>query len=249
MKIDAFLTPYFPEKANRFEGSLLIMIDVLRTGTTICAALFNGAKEIIANESVEKAVRIYSSLSKESRFLCGEINGIKPDGFDAGNSPAEYSREIIENKTIILTTSNKTSTFLKAKEAKDRIIGSFVNINAILDFLTHFIHDHGQDDMSITFLCSGINGRLSYEDTTCAGAYIDLITKNFIDSTLTDTALTAMEIYKQHETNLQEFISAREQARFLKSIGMEEDIRISMSFDRYPVVPIFIDNSIKTFQS
>jgi len=247
MYIDAFLTPFFPDKEERFKNSLVIMIDVLRAGTTICAALYNGAKEIIPNESVEKAVKIYSGLSKENRFLGGERDGKKPNGFDAGNSPTEYSREVVNNKTIIFTTTNGTSTFLKAKDAVERIIGSFVNINATLDFLTYFIHNFGQEGLNITFLCSGTNGRLSYEDTTCAGAYIDLISKNFLDSVMTDTALAAMEIYKQHETNLQQYIYEREHAQYLKKLGYEDDIRIAMSYDYYPIVPIIRGNSIKPF--
>jgi 2-phosphosulfolactate phosphatase len=247
MYIDAFLTPCFPDKEDRFKNSLVVMIDVLRAGTTICAALYNGAKEIIPNESVEKAVKIYSGLSKESRFLGGERNGKKLSGFHAGNSPLEYSRDIIENKTIIFTTTNGTSTFLKAKDAVERIIGSFVNINATLDFLTYFIHDFGQENLNITFLCSGTNGRLSYEDTACAGAYIDLISKNFMDSKMTDTALAAMQIYKQHETDLHEYLSDREHARFLKSIGYDQDIKIALNYDIFPVVPIIQGNSITPF--
>jgi len=249
MNIDAFLTPYFPEKEDRFKKSLVIMIDVLRAGTTICAALYNGAKEIIPNESVETAVKIYSSLSKDNRFLGGERDGRMPNGFDGGNSPSEYSMDVVNNKTIIFTTSNGTSTFLKAKDAVERIIGSFVNINAVLDFLTFFIHNYGQENLNITFLCSGTNGRLSYEDTTCAGAYIDLISKNFLDSVMTDTALAAMEIYKKHETNLQQFIFEREHAQFLNKLGFENDIKIAMSYDYYPIVPIIRGNSIRAFRS
>lgn len=244
MFIDTFLTPFFPDIEDRFKNTLVVMIDVLRAGTTICAALYNGAKEVIPNESVEKAVKIYTGLSKETRFLGGERNGKKPNGFDAGNSPGEYSMDAVRGKTVIFTTSNGTSTFLKAREATERIIGSFVNINAILDYLTHFIHNFGQEDLNITFLCSGTNGRLSYEDTMCAGAYIDLISKNFDESKMTDTALAAMEIYKLHETNLQEFIYTREHSQFLRSIGMDQDIKVAMSFDHYPVVPVIRGNSI-----
>jgi phosphosulfolactate phosphohydrolase-like enzyme len=69
MIIDAFLTPFFPEKENQFSDHIVVMIDVLRASTTICAALHNNAKEIIPCESLEKAVQIYGNLDRNVRIF------------------------------------------------------------------------------------------------------------------------------------------------------------------------------------
>jgi len=109
------------------------MCDVLRASSTICSALYNGAKEIIPTTNSEQAMNIYVGLDRESRFVGGEQNLQKPSGFDAGNSPTEYTKEKVAGKTIILTTTNGTPLFTKAKSSKVRLIAAFVNFNTVLD--------------------------------------------------------------------------------------------------------------------
>ena len=135
MNIDAFFTSFFPERDNLFDGALVVMIDVLRASSTICASLYNGAKEVIPVENTDKAVHIYSSLSKEIRFLGGERGGVKLKGFDAGNSPLDYKEELVKGKSVVLTTTNGTVIFQKAKKALYRIIGGFVNLTMVHNFL------------------------------------------------------------------------------------------------------------------
>jgi 2-phosphosulfolactate phosphatase len=78
-------------------------------------------------------MNIYTSLDRASRFIGGEQNLQKPSGFDAGNSPTEYTHEKVSGKTIILTTTNGTPLFTKAKSSKMRLIAGFVNFNTVLD--------------------------------------------------------------------------------------------------------------------
>lgn len=246
MKIDAYLTPFFPEREAQFNDSVVVMIDVLRASTTICACLHNGAKEIIPSESIDKAVHIFSSLSKESRFLGGERNGIKPSGFDAGNSPDDYPTESVKGKTVIITTSNGTQLFQKCKQAKLKLIAGFVNIDAIVAKVKSYI-EQNESVSGIVVLCAGTNGRISYEDTMCAGAIIEKINGKPED-TFTDTAHIAMNLYKAHKNELNEFLKTREHSEFLKSIGFEKDIDTALSINRFPVVPVIAGNSIKLFE-
>ncbi len=249
MQLDAFLTPYFPESENLFKDAIVVMIDVLRAGTTITTALYNSAKEVIPSESLDKAVKIYSSLSKEVRFLGGERNGLKPDGFDAGNSPYEYTEQAVKGKNVIISTTNGTRTFIKGKNAKYRIIGAFVNLNAILDFIFDDLDKNESDfeNAKVIFLCSGTNGRLSYEDTLCAGAFINSIYNRYLHrgANISDTAEVARYLYNFHSSNLKEFLSTREHSKYLKKIGFEKDIDLSLSYDIYPVVPLIYNSSIK----
>jgi 2-phosphosulfolactate phosphatase len=246
MKIDAYLTPFFPEREAQFNDSVVVMIDVLRASTSVAACLYNGAKEIIPSESVDKAVHIYSSLSKESRFLGGERNGVKPSGFDAGNSPDDYSAESVKGKTVILATSNGTQLFQKCKQAKLKIIAGFVNIDAITNKVNAFV-ENNPTVTGIVVLCAGTNGRISYEDTICAGAIIERVNGRPEDE-LTDTAHIAMNLYKSHKNEMAEFIKTREHSVFLKSIGFEKDIETALTFNKYPVVPVISGNSIKKIE-
>ena len=242
MQIDAFLTPYFPEQENLFKDAIVVMIDVLRASTTITTALFNGAKDVIPSDSLDKAVRIYGNLSREVRFLGGERNGLKPDGFDAGNSPYEYTEQAVKGKNVIISTTNGTRTFIKAKNAKHRIVGAFVNLNAVLDFIFNDIDstEANYPNTKVCFLCSGTNGRISYEDTLCAGAMINSIYNRYLYKgvQISDSAEVARYLYNFHSTNMKEFLMTREHPKHLQKIGFERDIELCFTFDKYPVVPL-----------
>jgi len=248
IKVDAFLTPYFPEKENQFSGAIVVMIDVLRASTSICAALYNGAKEVVPIENLEKAVQIYSGLSKESRFLGGERNGLKPSGFDAGNSPLEYTKEAVSGKMVIITTTNGTKIFQKAKMADSRVIASFVNLSSIMNFFRFKIESRGEQPTEINILCAGNNGRISYEDILCCGAITELLTKNYPELEMTDTAHLAKNLYNLHSIDLKNFIKSREHAVELSKLGFDADIEEALELNKYPVVPLLSGTSIKKFE-
>lgn len=243
ISIDAYLTPFFPEPESLFDNTIVIMIDVLRASTTIVYALNNGAKEVIPSDSLEKAIKIYNNLNKEVRFLGGERNNIKPSGFDAGNSPTEYLHEVVADKSIILTTTNGTRIFMKAKQAKHRIVASFANKSAVLENILKNLD--GSQENKIIFLCSGNGGRLSYEDTLCAGALIFELDKRFSDVIKSDTALAASNLYCLHSKDLISFLKNCEHAKRLIDIGFESDVDLCLKTDTCPVVPIVGTSSIK----
>ncbi len=245
MKIDAFITPYFLETENQFKDSLVVMIDVLRAGTSICSALHSGAKEVIPVETTEKAVHIYSSLSKETRFLGGERQCEKPSGFDAGNSPSEYGEEAVKDKTVIISTTNGTKLFMKAKQSKQKIIGAFVNMDAVT---AHIYGEIEKEPSDVAFLCAGTDGRLSYEDTLCAGAFISELKKRYKDAEMSDTAHAAKSLYNLFSVELEKFIMQREHSRRLIELGYTKDIETALEKNKYPVVPVLSGSSIKNEQ-
>lgn len=242
--IDAYLTPFFPEHESLFTDSAVIMIDVLRASSTVAYALESGAKEVVPAENLDKAVRIFSGLSKEARFLGGERNGLKPSGFDAGNSPFEYSSENVKGRSVIITTSNGTRIFQKAKPAKIRLIGSFVNQSSTLNYLKDN-YLNGAGDKKIIFMCAGNDGKLSYEDMLCAGAFINSIMLKFPESKISDPAMASMQLYNLHSSFLLEFLAERDHARKLAELGFIEDIKFCLTIDACPVVACVDGASIK----
>lgn len=242
MIIDAFLTPTNSESEDQFGDSIVLMIDVLRASTTVAAALSNGARELIVFESLEKAVRLYNTLSKGGAVLGGERGGVKPSGFDAGNSPFDYTGELVKDKTVILTTTNGTIVFQNAKHAKVRIIAGFVNINAVLDYVRNLLTKENPPS-TIKILAAGNKGKLSYEDTICAGAYIHHLST--ADDTLTDSAAIARDLYIQHSDDMFNFLKKSEHSKKLTELGFSKDIDLAFNVDAFPVVPVITGNSVK----
>lgn len=238
MRVETYFTTNFPEKEGQFSNSIVVMIDVLRASSTIASALLQGAKEIIPVESTEKAVELYSKLSRETRLLAGERNGVKPTGFELGNSPLEFKSDIIKGKTIILTTTNGTKLYQKAKNAKVKIIGSFVNCESVINYIDQIILKEISQDLSIEFLCAGNYGQFSYEDTLCAGFFIYKLIQLRSNLELSDSSHAAKSLYLQFSDNFQDFIKNREHPIFLKSIGLKDDIDFCLDFERCPVVPV-----------
>ena len=94
-----------------------------------------------------------------------ERMGKKVKGFDFGNSPSKILDKKFKNKKIAIATSNGTKTILKTKKSKITLIGSFLNLKSIVNYLDK------QND-NILLLCSGWQGSINLEDTLCAGAII-----------------------------------------------------------------------------
>lgn len=115
-------------------NSVVVIIDVFRATSTIASALYNGAKCVIPVDSVPKAIEISKSIGG---IAAGERDGVIAEGLQHGNSPMEYPRSFIENKTLVLTTTNGTRLLHMAleKNADTIISGSFPNLSAVCDFL------------------------------------------------------------------------------------------------------------------
>src|SRR6478672_8447836 len=108
------------------ENSIVVIIDVFRATSTIATALYNGAEKIIPVAGVEDCILIGKKLNA---VTAGERDGKVIEGLQHGNSPAEYPREFIQNKILVLTTTNGTRLLHMALKsgAVKVITGSFPN--------------------------------------------------------------------------------------------------------------------------
>ena len=111
----------------------VIVIDILRAGSTMLTALAHGAKEIVPAETTTTALRIAKGLGKNA-LLCGEREGKIIAGFNLGNSPFEYS-ENISGRTLIFSTTNGTVSIHKSRYAKNCILACFLNFTKVIEFL------------------------------------------------------------------------------------------------------------------
>lgn len=243
MKINAFLVPIQEFDEDFPENSISIYIDVLRASSTICAAIHNGAKEIIPVSNLEQAMKIYSSLDRDIRLIGGEKNMKKPANFDLGNSPIEYSPELVSEKTIIFTSTNGTNIFGQASNSQFRIISAFVNFNASLKFLENTISQN-KHIQTINIFCAGNNFLFSYEDTLCAGNYISQLARIY-PSELNDAALAAKVLFEFHKIDLFDFIKTREHVQKMNLLALNEDVDYCLQYDSIPTVPVVDGISIK----
>src|SRR5687767_4519345 len=93
---------------HALDNRSVVIIDVLRATTSMCYALYEGARSLMPVSTPEDCLR-YRDLG----CLCAaERNGLKLDGFDMGNSPMEFNRGLVEGRDIAITTTNGTYALL-----------------------------------------------------------------------------------------------------------------------------------------
>lgn len=216
-------------------NSVVVIIDVFRATSTIAAALYNGAKCIIPVDSVPKAIEISKSIGG---IAAGERDGMIAEGLEHGNSPMEYHRSFIENKILVLTTTNGTRLLQMAldKNADTIISGSFPNLSAVCNFLI-------AEKKNVVLGCAGWKDRFNLEDTLFAGAVINRIQKQF--SIHCDSSLMASAMYEKNKDNLLDFApSLTHYHRLVERFGLIEDIKFCLTNDVANVLPVYNDGKL-----
>ena len=145
----------------------VVVIDVFRATSAICAAFEAGVESLIPVDTLEKAKKY-----QQDGFLVGaERNAETVKGFDFGNSPLTFKKGDYKNKSIALTTTNGTRAIEVAKRANVVVIGSFINFTSVCQYVE-------KQDKDVLLLCSGWKDRFNLEDTLFAGAVAQKLSKN-----------------------------------------------------------------------
>ena len=131
MSLPKLETCFSPSLLHLYDikDSIVVIIDVFRATSTIAAAVHNGAAEIIPVDSVAKCIELGAQIPNS--LTAGERDGKVAEGLQHGNSPLEYPRAFIENKTLVLTTTNGTRLLHMCSDANEIITGSFLNLGAV----------------------------------------------------------------------------------------------------------------------
>ncbi|MCR9133175.1 MAG: 2-phosphosulfolactate phosphatase [bacterium] len=234
--IDVFFSVQaFQEEDLR--GKSAVIIDILRATSSITTAIHNGAKKVIPVEDMSDAVKIAHTMDANDYLLCGEKNGSKIEGYHLGNSPLEYTRETIADKTLIFNTTNGTKAIKKAGLANRIYIGSFLNQQNILDALK-------EHDDEVVLICSGWRGRLALEDTLFAGSLLYHMFGGTLPEKTKDGAKVAFGLYEKFKDQIQETIGSSDHAHRLRNLVPENDIEFCCNLNAFDVLPGMRDGLI-----
>ncbi len=230
MRIEVLFTPGEITEAA-VKGKTVAVIDVLRACTTIVFALSRGCSNIIPVASVEAATSLVASLDKKVTLLGGEREGKRIDGFDLGNSPAEYTAELVKRKTLVLATTNGTRAMSMSEGAKEILITSFVNMGSVVD------HASKLQGEPLTIVCAGKGNRFALEDAVCAGMVIERLSRD-VEVELNDGAQAARWLYKQNEESISALLRECEHGRYLEGLGFGRDLEICGRVDSLSILPL-----------
>ena len=224
-------------------GGVVVVIDVLRATTTIVTAMAAGASEVIPRATVEEARAEAARLDPRHTLLGGERHALRIDGFDLGNSPAEYTPERVAGRSIVFTTTNGTRAMARCGRAGRVLLGAFVNASAVLEKIA------GADRVNL--LCAGTDGGMSNDDVLFAGMLVArLQQRGGAIARLNAQAITAAETWRYSfalpislgaEPMPPELLAAKLReslgGRSLVEAGLDDDILDAARVDRYDLVP------------
>jgi 2-phosphosulfolactate phosphatase len=239
VRIDVFFGPA-GLTASDVAGRVVVVIDVLRASTSIATALANGARAVIPVESTEDVVMRAKAFARSEVKLAGERQMRPIPGFDLGNSPREFSREAVEGKTVLLSTTNGTTAIASLQGPRDVVFGSYVNFSAVLAMCRAALR--GGTDIAI--LCAGRDKQFSLEDAACAGRFAHHAMRRRTDVAVNDAAFASMLIDRRYSDNLMRLFSASAHGRALSEAGYGDDLADCAAIDSYPIIPIYQDRQI-----
>lgn len=190
LRLDVALTPRTstgrpssPDAHAPRDETVYIVVDVIRATTSLCVLFEQGCAEALVAPNVAAArglaPEIERSLDPEHAprvLLAGEINSIRPDGFDYGNSPAELASAPVKGRIVVFATTNGTRAIRACAGGRAVLAGALRNAQAVANAALDAApaSDAAPDTdkterCDIVIVCSGRDDRPAYDDTICAG--------------------------------------------------------------------------------
>ncbi len=222
--LDVCLSPQMID-AHSLPGSVVVVVDILRATSCIITAIAHEVASIKPVDSLMECRR----LQEKGYIGAAERGGQMVDGFQLGNSPFSYMDPSLQGLNIAMTTTNGTEAITRSKGANQVLIGSFLNFNTIVNYLTRLPYD-------VLILCAGWKGLVNMEDTIYAGALVHALQKEF--ELEGDAPIVAKELYLKARNDVKGFLSHCSHYQRLMRLDLEKDIDFCLQTDRYKVIPV-----------
>jgi 2-phosphosulfolactate phosphatase len=209
------------------------------------AALAAGAAEVTPCLEIAEARERAATLTPGSYVLGGERHGVKIDGFDLGNSPAEYIPAIVRGKTVFITTTNGTRAMGACRPASRAFVASFTNVGATIAALAN--------DANVHVVCAGTDGQVSADDVLLAG-WLALgwrqatgAARGAFDDAAELAMAAAREIQAAVDPRaaLEAALRASLGGRNLVALGFDRDILYAADVDRHPLAVKFDPGTLR----
>lgn len=243
MQLFTSLSPTDP-RPDLDQPDVAVVIDVLRATTVATTAMAAGASAILTCSDIDDAKRL--AADHAPALLCGE-RGCRPiDGFDLGNSPTEYGASVVAGRTLVMTTTNGTRAVAASSSAKRVVLGSFLNLSAIVDAVG--------DVASVHLVCAGTDGHITGEDVLLAGAIAETLTRRSPSADSCDATSIAIAWWRDRvgamdAEKLTEALAKTRGGRNLIRVGYGDDLARCAAIDSLPVVPNRTSLSPTRFQT
>ena len=231
--IEVCFTPKLYSEIVTKENFIVVMVDILRASTSICAAFENGVEAIIPVASIEEA----KEYKAKGYLVASEREGVVMGFADFGNSAFNFMTEAVRGKTIAYSTTNGTQAIELAKNAQGLVIGAFSNITVLSHWLI-------KQNSNVVILCAGWKNKFNLEDSIFAGALIERLLKSPDLKMDCDAAEAAFDLWQVAKPNPLAYIEKAAHRTRLKNLSLDDVLPYSFTFDTCNVVPILVNNQL-----
>ena len=227
-----FSPALFPHILTRSPYSVVV-VDILRATTSICAAFMNEVKEIIPVACQSDAIE----YKNKGYLVAAEKDGIKLPFADFGNSPDQFDINVIRGRSVAYNTTNGTKLFHLVGPENKVFVGSFINISALAQTLI-------QTEQNVVILCAGWKNKFNLEDSLFAGALTEKLAKHPSFEFDCDSAHAAYDLWQSAKENPLRYINKAMHRERLRKLKLDYVIDFCFTFDLTEVVPVYADNRI-----
>ena len=211
--------------ADPLRGSVAVVIDVIRATSTIATALAQGAEGVQPVAAVEDAFAL--KTQDPEAVLAGERGGQMVEGFDLGNSPEDFMRKRINNRRVILTTTNGTQALAACMGARAVVTASLLNLDAVAARLQELRPPW-------LVVCAGCNGFFGVDDAIVAGALAEALQQDH----------AFVHLWHSVRKDLAEALLGSEAGRELAHVGLAKDVPFCAQVSKLSVVPMLDEDGV-----
>lgn len=213
-----------PLPRPRAYREVAIVVDVIRATTTAAAYLEAGAEALVLAPSIEAA----RALRRPGEVLAGEVGGLRPEGFDLGNSPREVAG--VRGRTVVMATTNGTRAAHAAWGARAILLGALHNAFAVAEKARELGGE-------VALVAAGKEGRMALDDLYAAGVIGARLRALGFQP---EGEMAHLALFLAQSPPL-EVLRVSEAALALERVGLGADVPVCAQVDRHPTVPFFQD--------
>jgi 2-phosphosulfolactate phosphatase len=223
--------------AQRLEGKVVVVLDILFATSSIVTALAHGASEVIPTLDGRAALEAAKQFPEGSYVLSGELNADTLPGF-VHPTPKALLAEGIAGRRLIYCTTNGTVALAKSTGAAHVYAAALLNGRAVVErIVTH------HPDSTILIVCSGSADNFNLEDFYGAGYLVSRFHPRATDADYSDAALAA-ELLHDHCDGLDALRRARV-GRMMLARRLDAEVTFAAQESCYDVVPLLQDGALR----
>jgi 2-phosphosulfolactate phosphatase len=143
MRLHVDLTPNPP-----YGDELVVVVDVLRATTSIALLLEAGAREVW----VARSTRAVRERAAADDLLLGEKEGLPPEGFHHGTSPAALARVDVRGRRVFYTSDHLPAALERVDRTEGVWLASLRNAPHLVERLQAAKPDR------VVLVCAGFRG-------------------------------------------------------------------------------------------